>query len=109
VWTIEDANGAPAPAGEDGRRVMPFWSTRSRAQRIIDTVPAYAGFVPRSLSLQAFEDRWLPGLQRDGLLVGINWSGARATGYEVGPETVAGWLIAQRERAGDDVSGGPEQ
>jgi len=32
--------------------------------------------------------RWLPGLQDDGILVGLNWSGARATGYDVEPGAV---------------------
>jgi hypothetical protein len=97
VWTIEDAGGVPAPKAQSGPRAMPFWSTQSRAQRVIETAPAYAGFAPRRLTLEEFEARWLPGLQRDGLLVGINWSGPRATGYELEPETVAAWLRAARE------------
>ena len=32
-------------------------------------------------------DAWLPGLHRDGMLVGLNWSGSRATGFEVPPLT----------------------
>jgi hypothetical protein len=35
-----------------------------------------------------FRDHWLPGLTRDGLFVGVNWSGARATGYDVEPAVV---------------------
>lgn len=71
---------------------------------MIDTVPAYASFALRRLSLQEFEERWLPGLQRDGLRVGINWSGAHATGYDVEPAAVAGWLIAERERTEERIS-----
>jgi hypothetical protein len=67
---------------------MPFWSSVSRAQRVIDTVAAYRGFVVHELSLEEFRDRWLPGLRRDGLLVGVNWSGAGATGYDVEPDAV---------------------
>lgn len=94
---MEDANGIPAPLVDGGRRAMPFWSTRQRVERVISAVPAYAGFVPRRLSLAEFESRWLAGMERDGLLVGINWSGAGATGYDVEPATVAEWLSATRE------------
>lgn len=80
-----------------GKRSVPFWSTRSRAERIVGSVPAYAGFRPREFSLQDFED-YLAELAEDGLLVGVNWSGAKATGYDVEPEDVRGWLEAMRER-----------
>ena len=88
VWTIRDSGGFPAPADSAGQRSMPFWSSVSRAQRVIDTVAAYRGFVVHELSLEEFRDRWLPGLRRDGLLVGVNWSGAGATGYDVEPDAV---------------------
>ena len=33
-------------------------------------------------------------------LIGVNWSGARATGYDVEPADVRGWLAALREQQG---------
>ncbi|MGO7697062.1 hypothetical protein [Rhizobium leguminosarum] len=33
-------------------------------------------------------DRWLSGLKRDVLAVGINWSVKRAIGYDMTPENV---------------------
>jgi hypothetical protein len=36
----------------------------------------------------------LPSLDEDGLRVGINWSGPRATGYDVEPEAVRAALDA---------------
>lgn len=86
VWTVRDASGTPAPENGDGQRAMPFWSSRSRVDKIIATVPAYAGFEPIEIDLASWRSRWLPGLANDGLLVGINWSGSRATGYDVSPE-----------------------
>jgi Protein of unknown function (DUF2750) len=94
VWTVEDDDGIPAPINADGRRSMPFWSTRSRVERIIAAVPAYAGFRPCELTVEEFGTRWLEDLERDGLLVGINWSGAAATGYDVEPAEVRDWLAA---------------
>ena len=42
--------------------------------------PAYAGFEVIAIPPNEFRSRWLPGLERDGLLVGLNWSGKNATG-----------------------------
>jgi hypothetical protein len=85
----------PAPLLADGRRAMPFWSSRSRAERAANS-PQFAGCQPRRLTLDEFEHRWLSNLERDGLLVGVNWSGARFTGYDVEPADVRGWLAASR-------------
>lgn len=95
VWTVEDDGGVPAPLGADGRRAMPFWSRRSRAERVIGTVPAYSGFRPSEIALRDFVDRWLPGLERDGIDVGLNWSGSRATGYDLTPREVLARLTEQ--------------
>ena len=83
VWTIRDAGGYPAPNTAEGGRAMPFWSLQSRAELVLKNVPAYAGFVVESISLIAFREKWLPGLEVDGIGVGLNWSGERATGYDV--------------------------
>ena len=71
-----------------GVRSQPFWSSRSRAEQIVKTVPAYAGFEIVSVDWDAFRDRWLPGLGTDGLLVGVNWSGEQAQGYDIEPERI---------------------
>lgn len=88
VWTIRDDEGFPAPANSSGERAMPFWSLESRAQKVIATVDAYRNFTPHKLTMQEFTDRWLPGLEKDQLVVGVNWSGDRATGYDLKPEEV---------------------
>ena len=67
---------------------MPFWSSRKRVETIIANVPAYLGFEPFQIPLDEFLGRWLPGLERDGLKVGVNWSGNRAVGYDVEPGNV---------------------
>lgn len=92
IWTIEDADGIPAPKTTKGARSMPFWSKQSRAQRMIETIPGYAGFTTREIPLDEWTGRWLPGLKTDGLLVGLNWSGETATGFDVEPSEVQAWL-----------------
>ncbi|WP_041840662.1 DUF2750 domain-containing protein [Actinoplanes friuliensis] len=92
VWSIRDSVGHPAPKDSRGNRAMPFWSKQSRAKRVVGAVPAYQGFAVVEIPVSDFLDSWLPGLQRDGLLVGVNWAGARATGYDMAPTQVAGWF-----------------
>jgi hypothetical protein len=97
VWTVRDVEGFPAPSNGDGRRAMPFWSNASRAERVIDTVPAYLGFKVVPIPVQEWQERWLPGLERDGVLVGLNWSGGRAQGYDLEVVDVVDRLDAQRD------------
>ena len=95
VWTIKDDNGFPAPKTSSGKRSQPFWSTLSRAEKIIANVPAYSGFQPHEISWVEFCSRWAPDLKKSGLLVGINWSGIRATGYDVEPGVVVQRVTAE--------------
>lgn len=95
LWTIRDDDGFPAPLTPDGVRAQPFWSSQSRAERIIKHVAAYEGFSAHEITWAEFESRWAPGLARDGILVGVNWSGARATGYDVPAPTVSECVRAQ--------------
>jgi len=97
VWTVRDAQGFPAPSNGDGRRAMSFWSTASRVERVIDTVPAYLAFIAVPIPVQEWQERWLPGLERDGILVGLNWSGGRAQGYDLEVVDVVKRLDAQRQ------------
>jgi hypothetical protein len=100
VWTVRDGNGFPAPAGPDGQRSMPFWSRLSRVERIMASVPDYRDFEVLSLPLQQWRSKWLPGLKGDGILVGLNWSGTRATGFDVSPDAVLK-ALASSERTQD--------
>ena len=95
VWSVRDADGLPVPKNAEGRRAMPFWSKKSRAERVVNTVPAYSGFGVVGLPLAEWRSRWLPGLLRHGLLVGLNWSGSVATGYDVEPQDVERSLEAR--------------
>lgn len=91
VWVIEDDAGEPAPVGAGGRRAMPFWSSRVRADQAV-TSEQFAGCWPRRLTLADFKTRWLPGLERQGLLIGVNWSGPELTGHDLEPAEVRVWL-----------------
>ena len=62
--------------------------TRVEAPEVIEDVDAYEGFEPVPLALDEWRSRWLPGLAKDGVRVGLNWSGVRAVGYDLDPEDV---------------------
>ena len=96
VWTVRDDRGFPAPLSAEGHRTMPFWSLLGRTEKVVTSVPDYRDFEVISLPLGQWMDAWLPGLHRDGMLVGLNWSGSRATGFEVPPLTVMDALHALR-------------
>ena len=104
VFTVRDEGGYPAPLNGNGQRAQPFWSKRSRAQRIVDTVPDYAVFEVVEIDGKRWCERWLPGLEKDGIHVGLNWSGERATGYDLPPADVLRNLAARSpSRDADDV------
>jgi hypothetical protein len=85
AWTIRDSDGYPAPITASGHWAQPFWSTRARAARIVSTVAAYRGFAVEEVAWEDLRDRHLPDLAKSGLLVGVNWTGTRATGFDVDP------------------------
>ena len=85
LWTIRDDGGYPTPLERSGGRAVPFWSSERRALTVIRRAAAYKGFVPVRIEWDVFCSRWLPGLLQDHVLAGVNWSGSRATGYDVDP------------------------
>lgn len=88
VWAIRDEGGVPAPVNSDGERAMPFWSSEQRALTFISQQYGYTAFAPFSIDWEAFCNRWIPGMTDDGLLAGINWTGERASGYDLKPSEV---------------------
>jgi hypothetical protein len=86
LWTVEDDVGYPAPKTAEGRRAQPFWSSQSRAAKVVSEVPAYSYFSPVAIPWDRFCETWVPDMAKDGLLVGVNWSGPRATGFDIEPE-----------------------
>lgn len=94
VFSIRDAAGLPAPVGVDGRRTVPFWSKPTRAGRVVDQVGAYQGFEVVGFDVDEWLG-WLGRLEADGMLVGVNWSGARATGFDLAPAQVRQWFVEE--------------
>lgn len=96
MWTIRDDHGFPAPMTASGKRAMPFWSSRSRVETIISNVPAYSGFRPEKVTYNKFIHYWVDELSRARQLVGVNWSGKHAKGFDLEPERVELSIEAER-------------
>ena len=88
VWTVRDEGDFLAPKTSGGSRAQPFWSSLSLVQRIIRTVPAYGSCEPYEVSWEDFCAKWVPGLVRDGINIGVNWSGPRAVGFDIAADRV---------------------
>lgn len=105
VFALEDQDGFPAPESASGECAMPFWSKQSRAEKVRSTVPAYGSFTVVALALAEWRERWLPGLAKDGVRVGLNWAGPRATGYDLLPDEVEARLDRRGRTTGRPVPG----
>ena len=88
LWSCCDDVGFPQPKTSFGGRAQPFWSSLTRVQKIIKTVPAYAIVVPYELTWDEFLAEWVPDLKESGVKVGVNWSGKGAVGYDMDPDDV---------------------
>jgi hypothetical protein len=67
----------------DGAEVVPFWSTRSRVERVRELHPKYSGYAVEEIPLARFFEHTLPLLAQGGVRVGVNWSGSRLSGYDI--------------------------
>ena len=77
-----------------GNEVVPFWSSRDRLVSIQRTLTKYERHQIDEMELNEFLD-WIPTLEGQGILIGVNWSGERLTGYNV---SVADLIAALNHR-----------
>ncbi|MEV8599112.1 DUF2750 domain-containing protein [Streptomyces griseoviridis] len=92
VWLVRDGDGSPTRLSADGTRSLPFWSTSPRAQRAAKVWGH--GLRVESMTLDIWCDRVLPDAARDGVVIGINWSGPRLVGWSFTPREVLSRLAA---------------
>lgn len=93
---LEDGSFLVHPV--EGREVVPFWSSRSRLERVQRAHPKFRGYELDETALDAFLTRTLPDLAAENIHVAINWSGARLTGYDVAVAELVRNLDYWRER-----------
>jgi hypothetical protein len=71
-----------------GSEIIPFWSSLARMEAIRSEIPKYAKFGIQTLELPAFLSEMLSRMDEEGILVGLNWTGNRLTGFNAEPEEV---------------------
>ncbi len=99
VWALEYPEGgfAICPSADfDEVDVYVVWSTKEEAQACCEE--DWKDLVPYAIDLDDFVEDWLPGMYKDGFLVGPDWD-KTLTGPEVAAMDLAKFL------GGD---GGPE-
>ena len=67
----------------DENQVVPFWSSRSRVERIQREHPKYEKYSIEEMSLTEFLEKTLVQLDEESIRVGVNWSGKRLNGYDI--------------------------
>lgn len=77
----------------------PFWSARSRAVRMLDGPLRRKGLVIQVMTWPEFVGSVVPSMEAEGLLVGVNWAGMRARGYNLEPRAVVEAVEQLRRRA----------
>jgi hypothetical protein len=88
MWTVRKGDIFASVQKPNGTTAVPFWSTLSRVQKIIKTVPVYSGGEPVEVPWDEFLSKWIPDLRKNQWLIGVNWSGKHATGYDLEPDWV---------------------
>ena len=66
-----------------GNEVIPFWSSRSRIERVQIEHPKYANYSVSEIPIADFLTRMLARFEKEGYRVGVNWSGKNFVGHDV--------------------------
>ena len=85
IFTIQDAQGIPTTENSEGEKTMPFWSSDAKAQSFIESMDGYKEFTILPIEWRVFAEKWVPGLDADKLLAGLNWEGEGAKGFDLEP------------------------
>lgn len=74
VWALHHRDGwALAPSADnDSRLVLPLWSVESMA--VACATEDWADYRAEPIVLDELLEAWLPGLEKDGYLAGIDWT-----------------------------------
>ena len=87
VWGLKSENvWAVCPSNETEADVYLFWSDEAYARR--HCINEWAHYLPASIPLTVFRERWLPGMAKDGFLVGPQYN-SQLCGVETHPDKVA--------------------
>ena len=92
VWLVRNDGGSSTVFSGHGGRGLPFWSTSARARRAAEIWGH--GLRVESMPLDTWCEHVLPDAARDGLVIGINWSGPCLVGWSLTTREVVNRLAA---------------
>ncbi|MEX8193887.1 DUF2750 domain-containing protein [Comamonas guangdongensis] len=69
VWGLRNEDGWVTASDSNGNLVSPFWPHPDYA--IVCADGEWAGNSPASIEVRHFLSRWLPGMEKDGLLAAV--------------------------------------
>jgi hypothetical protein len=69
LWTLGGADGLALAADDEGHELVPVWPHPRLAEACAQG--DWEGMSPRSVELDAWLDRWLPGIERDGRMLAV--------------------------------------
>jgi hypothetical protein len=99
VFLIEHERNGPVDWPLAGtQHARPIWSSHRRVVRMLEGPLAARGLVIVASSWEHFCERIAPETELAGLLIGLNWSGPRARGYNLPPADVIARVDAVRAR-----------
>lgn len=92
VWALKGNDGFAWCESNDneGQDIIIFWSDRAYAERARKS--EFPEYTPVEISLFDFLFRWLPGMSKDEVLAGANWTG-QLIGIENDPAELQDQII----------------
>lgn len=69
VWSLWQEGGWALAGDDAGRQFVPVWPHSRYATVCAEGV--WAGYQPKAIPLDAWLDRWIPGMERDQRLVAV--------------------------------------
>lgn len=88
IWTIEKSGDYVTSTNRFGTKCFPWWSSRARVLKQIETVPAYSGFQQIGFEWHVFLEEWVPHLRSAKCLLGINYAKPENVGFDLSIQEV---------------------
>lgn len=83
LWSLTDRGNWALMRDDEGKELVPVWPHRAYALNCASG--EWEGYEPRTISLDTWLQRWIPGMKRDGRLVAV-FPVSNGKGVSVDPE-----------------------
>ena len=95
VWSLWKDNGWALAEDSEKRILVPIWPHSTYAT--LSANGDWAGYDPRSITVDVWLNRWIPGMQKDNRLV-LAFPVSADKGVVVDPERIGKDLLEEMER-----------